>query len=73
MNGNILFFLWLSRIPLSVCVCVCVCVCIYIYIYIYIYIVSNAAMNTGVWESSRISVFGFLQIYTQEWNCWVIW
>ena len=34
--------------------------------------VNNAATNTGMHESSPISVFGFLQIYTQQWNFWVI-
>ena len=31
-------------------------------------------MNIGVPVSFRISVFGgFFWIYTEEWNCWVIW
>ena len=31
-------------------------------------IVNNAAMNVGVHISFQISVFGFFQIYIQEWN-----
>ena len=32
--------------------------------------VNNAAMNTEVHVSSN---YGFLQIYAQEWNCWITW
>ena len=32
-------------------------------------IVNSAAVNTGVHVSFLIS---FLQIYVQEWNCWII-
>ena len=34
-------------------------------------VVNKASMNTGVPVSFWISV-SFFQIYTQEWNCWVI-
>ena len=34
-------------------------------------IVKNAIMNTECIQSFR-SVFGFLQIDSQKWNCWVI-
>ena len=33
-------------------------------------IVNNVAMNIGVHAASQIV---FICIYTQEWNCWVIW
>ena len=33
-------------------------------------VVNNAAMNNGVHISFQIS---FLQIYAQEWDCWIIW
>ena len=34
-------------------------------------IVNSAAVNTG---GARISLnYGFLRIYAQEWDCWVIW
>ena len=35
--------------------------------------VNNAAMNIGMHVSFPASVFGFFRMYTQEWNCWVIW
>ena len=35
-------------------------------------IVNNASVNTGVHVSFHISVLIFW-LYTQEWNCWVIW
>ena len=35
-------------------------------------IVNSAAMNTGVCISFQIKVFGFRQMYAQEWNCWII-
>ena len=33
-------------------------------------IVNSAAMNIGVYISFQSS---FLQIYAQEWDCWIIW
>ena len=30
-------------------------------------------MNLGVHISFQICIFIFLQIYTLEWNCWIIW
>ena len=35
--------------------------------------VNSAAMNIGVHVSFQIRVFFFFWIYTQEWNCWIIW
>ena len=35
--------------------------------------VNNAALNIGVHVSFQIWCFHFLQITTQEWNCWSIW
>ena len=69
-----LSFLWLSNIPL----------CIYYHI-IFIHspvdghlgcfrvlaIVNSAALNIEVHVSFQIIVF--LQIYAQEWDCWIIW
>ena len=36
-------------------------------------IVNNAAMNTGVLCIFSNSCFCFIWLYTQEWNCWIIW
>ena len=36
-------------------------------------IINNSGMNIEVHVSFQISGFWFFQIYTQEWNCWVIW
>ena len=33
-------------------------------------IVNSAAVNTGVYVSSN---YGFLQLYTHEWDCGMIW
>ena len=72
-----------------VCVCVCVCVYIYIYIYIYdtssLSFISQwtfrfshvlAIMNSVQYEHWGAWIFlnySFVQIYTQEWDSWIIW
>ena len=34
-------------------------------------IIYSAAMNTGVHMS--LSILGFLSVYAQQWDCWVVW
>ena len=34
-------------------------------------IANSASMNTGV--PCVFSNYGFLQVYAQEWDCWIIW
>ena len=75
-NGNISLFLKLS-----------VCVCVYTY-HIFLSrlsvdghlggfhvltVVNSAAMNIGVRVSFQMRIFIIFQIYTQEWDCWIIW
>ena len=36
-------------------------------------IVNNAAVNIGLHISFQISVLEVFWIYSQEWNCWIIW
>ena len=36
-------------------------------------VVNNASVNNGVNRVFQISIFGFLWVNTQEWNCWIIW
>ena len=33
-------------------------------------IINSAVMNTGVYVSFKS---GFLHVYAQEWDCWVMW
>ena len=42
-----------------------------IYLYIVLSTVNSGGMSTGVYAS--IWNYGFLQINTQGWNCWVMW
>ena len=36
-----------------------------------VYPVNSAAMNIGVHVS--LLIHGFLSVYAQQWDCWVIW
>ena len=36
-------------------------------------VVNNASVNNGVNRVFQISIFVFLWVNTQEWNCWIIW
>ena len=72
---------------MCVCVCVCVCVCLYIYIYdtSSLSLISQctfrfshvlAIMNSVHYEHWGAWIFlnyNFVQIYTQEWDSWIIW
>ena len=64
----------------------CVCVCVYTY-HIFLSqlsvdghldgfhvltIVNSAAMNIGVHVSFQMRISVIFQIYTQEWDCWII-
>lgn len=81
-NGKFLCFLWLSSIPVCVCVCVSVRVCVYHIFLIHLSTdghldsfcvlttINNATMNTGCMYLFELV---FFQIYTQDWNCGVIW
>ena len=78
-------FSWVCSIPLCVCLCVCVCVCVCLSDIFFIRssvdghlgcfhvlaIVNSAVMSSRVHVSFQIMLF--LQIYAQEWNCWIIW
>jgi len=66
--------------------CMYMCVCIYIYNLFFIHssvhglfscfhmlaIVNSAAVKIRMHIPFQNSVFVFFQVYTQEWNCWVL-
>ena len=54
-----------------VCVYVCMCVCVYIYIYIYIHTHIKQCCDEH-WGTSVSFNSGFLSVYAQQWDCWVI-
>ena len=75
-NGK-LSFLWMDNILFCVFVCVCVPHLLYPFIYLWniacfhvFVIINNAVMNIGVHISFHVSVFCFLWLNTQKWNCW---
>ena len=80
-NGKILFFLWLSNIPLCVCIIsfkIYSSVDRHVGFFHILATLNNAAMSIFELVFFFLHylfklVFFFSWIHTQEWNCWVIW
>ena len=63
------FFVWLGRNPMYIgSTSLFICWWTFI-LFPSLGIINSAAMNTGV----HISFHSFLQLYAQEWDCWIIW
>ena len=72
-KNNIISFFFMANIPLYICIC---------HIFIHssvggclggfhaLAVVNSVAMN---WGTSIFLNYGFLWLYAQEWDCWIIW